>query len=86
MAGPCKTRDEFGSRNESDMRKSKEIKGKRVLAGLAYKRGDRTEAYKMWEEAKKEMDELRGRNKPAPTPSEPSADATTDEAAPKATS
>ncbi len=68
------------------MRKSKEIKGKRVLAGLEYKRGNSTEAYKMWAEAKKEMDELRGRNKPDPKPSEPSTDATTDEATPKATS
>lgn len=68
------------------MRKSKEIKGKRVLAGLEYKRGNRNEAYKMWAEAKTEMDELRGRNKPDPKPSEPPTDATTDEATPKTTS
>ena len=47
------------------MRKSKEIKRKRVNAGLEYKRGNHAEAYKMWQEAKKELDELRGRGKPA---------------------
>ncbi|MBX3394634.1 MAG: hypothetical protein KF841_04650 [Phycisphaerae bacterium] len=46
------------------MRKSKDIKRKRKLAGQEYRRGNRPEAYKMWAEAKKEMDELRGRNKP----------------------
>ncbi|MBK8268241.1 MAG: hypothetical protein IPK83_07995 [Planctomycetes bacterium] len=48
------------------MRKSKDIKRKRKLAGLEYRRGNKTEAYKMWGEAKKELDTLRGRNKPAP--------------------
>ena len=48
------------------MRKSKDIKRKRKNAGKEYKKGNRSEAYKMWGEAKKEMDELRGRNKPAP--------------------
>jgi len=46
------------------MRKSKDIKRKRIEAGQAYKRGNRKEAYKMWEEAKKELDALRGRNRP----------------------
>ncbi|MFQ5502598.1 MAG: hypothetical protein ACE5EQ_09920 [Phycisphaerae bacterium] len=46
------------------MRKSKDIKIKRKQAGLEYKKGNRKDAYKMWAEAKKEMDELRGRNKP----------------------
>ena len=48
------------------MRKTKEIKRKRVNAALEFRRGNRKEAYKMWSEAKKELDELRGRNKPAP--------------------
>ncbi len=47
------------------MRKTKEIKRKKIDAGIEYKKGNRKEAYKMWSEAKKEMDELRGRNKPA---------------------
>jgi hypothetical protein len=50
------------------MRKSKEIKRKRELAGIEYKKGNRPEGYKMWAEAKKELDELRGRNKPAAKP------------------
>lgn len=50
----------------NSMRKTKEIKGKRMLAGVEYKRGNRKEAYEMWAEAKKELDDLRGRNKPAP--------------------
>lgn len=33
------------------MRKSKEIKRKRKMAGLDYKKGKRTEAYKGWYEA-----------------------------------
>ncbi len=37
-----------------------------MLAGVEYKRGNRKEAYEMWAEAKKELDDLRGRNKPAP--------------------
>lgn len=48
------------------MRKTKEIKRKRREASLEYRRGNRTEAYKMWKDAKKELDELRGRNKPQP--------------------
>ncbi len=47
------------------MRKTKEIKRKREVAGLEYKRGNRDEAYKMWKEAKTELDQLKGRNKPA---------------------
>ncbi len=50
------------------MRKSKDIKRKRKTAGKEYKKGNRPEAYKLWKEAKKEMDELRGRNKPAAAP------------------
>lgn len=46
------------------MRKSKEIKRKKREAGLEYRKGNRADAYKMWREAKKEMDELRGRNQP----------------------
>lgn len=46
------------------MRKSKEIKRMRAEAGVEYKRGKRAEGYKLWAEAKKELDELRGRNKP----------------------
>lgn len=47
------------------MRKSKDIKRKRKLASIEYRRGNKTEAYKMWAEAKNELDTLRGRNKPA---------------------
>jgi Zn ribbon nucleic-acid-binding protein len=47
------------------MRKTKDIKRKRLSAGAEYKKGHRKDAYKMWDEAKKEMDELKGRNKPA---------------------
>ena len=47
------------------MRKTKDIKRKKINAGIEYKKGNRKDAYKMWGEAKKEMDELRGRNKPA---------------------
>ena len=47
------------------MRKSKEIKRKRAQAGIEYKKGNRPDAYKMWAESKKELDELRGRGKPA---------------------
>jgi hypothetical protein len=47
------------------MRKSKEIKRKRAHAGLEYKKGNKSDAYKMWAEAKKELDDLRGRAKPA---------------------
>ncbi len=45
------------------MRKSKDVKRKRKLAGIEYKKGNRAEAYKMWSEAKTELDELRGRSK-----------------------
>ena len=55
------------------MRKSKEIKRKRLEAGFEYKRGKRTEAYEMWREAKKELDELKPRNKPAAQPPEEAA-------------
>jgi hypothetical protein len=47
------------------MRKTKEIKRKRREAGAQYNKGARKEAYEMWASAKKELDELRGRNKPA---------------------
>jgi len=56
------------------MRKTKEIKRKRRQAGIEYNKGARKEAYEMWASAKKEMDELRGRNKPAePPPAEQAA-------------
>lgn len=48
------------------MRKSKDIKRKREQAGLAFKRGERTEAYKMWAEAKKELNELQAKRKKQP--------------------
>ncbi|MCG8406507.1 MAG: hypothetical protein MI923_15020 [Phycisphaerales bacterium] len=47
------------------MRKTKDIKRKKKEAGIEYKKGNRKDAYKLWGEAKKELDELRGRNKPA---------------------
>lgn len=47
------------------MRKTKDIKRKRKEAGLAYRRGQRKEAYDLWREATKELADLRGRNKPA---------------------
>lgn len=47
------------------VRKTKEIKRKKINAGIEYKKGNRKDAYKMWADAKKEIDELRGRNKPA---------------------
>jgi hypothetical protein len=47
------------------MRKSKEIKRKRELAALEFKKGNRKEAYKMWADAKKELTELRAPKKPA---------------------
>ena len=46
------------------MRKTKEIKRKRFLAAIEFKKGNTKEAYKMWAEAKKELDNLRGRNQP----------------------
>ena len=48
------------------MRKSKEIKRKRINAAAEFKKGNRKEAYKMWSDAKKEMDTLRGRGQTAP--------------------
>lgn len=48
------------------MRKSKDIKRKKMEAGVEFRRGNKKDAYKMWAEAKTEMDELRGRNKPVP--------------------
>lgn len=56
-----------------DMRKTKDIKRKRKNAGIEYKKGNTVEAYKMWKEAKKELDDLRGRNKPAPAAEKPAA-------------
>lgn len=47
------------------MRKTKDIKRKRKEAGLAYRRGQRKEAYDMWRSAAKELADLRGKNKPA---------------------
>ena len=47
------------------MRKTKEVKRMRREAGQEYKKGKRTEAYKMWAEAKTEMDVLRAPKKPA---------------------
>ncbi|HUN79968.1 MAG TPA: hypothetical protein VMV81_00510 [Phycisphaerae bacterium] len=47
------------------MRKSKEIKRKKELAAIEYKKGNKKEAYKMYSEAAKELNELRGRGKPA---------------------
>ncbi len=48
------------------MRKSKDIKRKRIQAGIEYRRGNRSDAYKMWAEAKKEHDALRASAKAAP--------------------
>lgn len=56
------------------MRKTKDIKRKKKEAGLAYRRGERKEAYKLWSEATNELNELRGRNKPAPAAAEASAE------------
>jgi hypothetical protein len=59
------------------MRKNKDIKRKKELAGIEYKKGNRKEAYEMWTAAKKEMEALRGgakpaqEAKPAETPAEP---------------
>ncbi len=50
------------------MRKSKDIKIKRRTAGMEYKRGNRKDAYKLWSQAKTELDELKGRNKPVEEP------------------
>jgi hypothetical protein len=47
------------------MRKTKEIKRKKELAAIEMKKGKKAEAYKMYAEAKKELDALRGRNQPA---------------------
>lgn len=47
------------------MRKSKDIKRKRREAGLAYRRGQRKEAYDLWREATNDLRTLRGRNEPA---------------------
>jgi hypothetical protein len=54
------------------MRKSKEIKRKKETAGVEYKKGNRADAYKMWKEAKAELDTLRGRDVPA-KPAQPAA-------------
>ena len=63
------------------MRKSKEIKRKRTNAAIEFRKGNKKEAYKMWADAKKEMDTLRGRDK---KPVETAAAAPTDAAAPAA--
>jgi hypothetical protein len=58
------------------MRKSKEIKRKRTNAAIEFRKGNKAEAYKMWADAKKEMDTLRGRDKkPAAAEAAPAADA-----------
>ena len=57
------------------MRKTKEIKRKRELAAIEFKKGNKTEAYKMWADAKKELDALRGRNKPAQAAAAPATEA-----------
>lgn len=41
------------------MRKSKDIKRKRKLAAIEFKKGNKAEAYKMYAEAKKELVDLR---------------------------
>jgi hypothetical protein len=41
------------------MRKSKDIKRKRKTAGTEYRKGNRQEAYKLWNEAAKEYATLR---------------------------
>jgi hypothetical protein len=53
------------------MRKSKEIKRKRREAATQYRKGNKTDAYKMWGEAKKELHELRHPAKAAEAPAEP---------------
>ncbi len=52
------------------MRKSKEIKRKRMNAATEFRRGNRTEAYKLWAEAKKDRDALRGKAASIPAPGE----------------
>lgn len=59
------------------MRKTKEIKRKRELAAIEFRKGNKAEAYKMWADAKKELDSLRGRNVQAA----PAAEAASAEAA-----
>ena len=63
------------------MRKSKDIKTKRRTAGIEYKRGNRKEAYKLWTQAKNELDELQGRNKPAESAAEAPAEKPAEQAA-----
>ena len=50
------------------MRKSKDIKRKRKQAGIEFKRGNRTEAYKIWSEAAKERQALQKPAAPAEKP------------------
>ena len=61
------------------MRKTKDIKRKKKLASIEFRKGNRTEAYKMYREAKQELDALRGRNQPekpkAAVPAEAPAEA-----------
>jgi len=45
------------------MRKSKDIKRKRKQAAAEFRKGNRTEAYKFWGEAAKEMKDLRAPKK-----------------------
>lgn len=56
------------------MRKSKDIKRKKREAGIEYKKGNRKEAYKMWAEAKGELDALRGSKSKKKAPAEGAAE------------
>jgi hypothetical protein len=47
------------------MRKTKDIKRKRKLAAIEFKKGNKVEAYKMYAEAKKELVDLRTPKKKA---------------------
>lgn len=55
-------------------RPTKVFRRQKTNAAIAYRRGDRTEAYKLWEEAaaglKEHREKKRNKNKPAETPSD----------------
>jgi hypothetical protein len=57
------------------MRKTKEIKRKRREAATQYRKGNKTDAYKLWGEAKKELQDLRHPAKPAEAAAEPATTA-----------
>lgn len=57
------------------MRKTKEIKRKKELAAIEFKKGNRADAYKMWREAKVELDKLRGRDEAAKSKAPAAAEA-----------